>query len=553
MTEEIELRKYLWMLWRWLWLIVLCTVLAAGGALFFSLRMDPTYSASVTLLVYQAPSAAAGDYNAIVQSERLARTYSKMITGRPVLEEVVKQVDMGVTADGLAQRVRVDPIQDTHMIRISVEDANPERAALLANTIADVFIVQNRAIQEERFSESLANVQEQIDRLSALIEDTQTQIDVIGEPADAQEQAEITRLETILASYRTTYASLLQNYEQMRLTAAQSTNNVVVFEPARPPAMPIRPRTANNVAVAAVAGLVLAIAIAFLIEYLDDTIKTPQDVRQALGLTVLGSISRLENGDAELVVAANPTSAVAENFRILRTNLWFSGVDRPLKTIQITSAGPSEGKTIIAANLAVAIAQAGQQVLLVDADLRRPRIHKLFDIHTEAGFPQALMDSALDGRLVNVERVDGLKLLPAGPLPPNPAEMLASRRMGDLLSELTRQWDVVLFDSSPVLPVADASVLASRVDGVVLVVDAGRTRRALAQRAVENLLQVDAAILGVVLNGVPQRGGYSYYYYYGDEYYRHGEGSDGHKGRRRRKKRTRTGVRLPWKAGESSR
>jgi capsular exopolysaccharide synthesis family protein len=172
------------------------------------------------------------------------------------------------------------------------------------------------------------------------------------------------------------------------------------------------------------------------------------------------------------------------------------------------------------ANLAVAMAQAGLKVTLVDADLRRPRIHKLFEVHARGGLTGSLVEGALNGRVQQGE-VNGLNLLPAGELPPNPAELLGSQRMGELLEELAQEADVVLVDSPPVLPVADTVVLGAQVDGVILVIDVGQTRRGFAQQAVENLRQVDANVIGVVLNRVPTSGAY-YYYYYGDNDYANG-------------------------------
>lgn len=530
--------RYLLLLRRWLWLILTCTLLAALAAFVVSSQTPPIYRASVTLLVQQAPSANISDYTALLTSERLAKTYSQMLTARPVLETVIQALGLNETPAGLANRTKVEPVRDTQLIRLSVEDTDPRRAALLVNAIAEAFITQTRSMQEARYGESLAGVRAQIDELAALIEETQAQIEALGTPETAQRQAESARLETILAGYRNTYATLLQSYEQMRLAAARSVDSVIVFESAPVPSKPVRPRTATNTALAGVVGAMLALGVGFLIEYLDDTIKTPDDVRRALGLGTLGMIGRFEQGEKEVITAARPASAVAEMFRKLRTNLWYSSLDRPLRTVLVTSPGPLEGKSLTAANLSVVMAQAGLRVVIVDADLRRPRLHRLFGVHPRGGLTRSLVEGTTDGRLQS-GRVEGLALLPAGELPPNPTEMVGSQRMQELLGKLAERADVVLVDSPPILPVADATVLAREVDGVVLVVEVGKTRRAAAQQAVESLQQVGANVLGVVLNGVPGRGGgYYYYYYYGryDDHYC-GDGS----GRRRGKHRERKG------------
>lgn len=313
---------------------------------------------------------------------------------------------------------------------------------------------------------------------------------------------------------------------------------LVVVEPATEPLEPVSPRKLSNTLVAAMVGFLLVSGIVFLIEYLDDTIKTPEDVSRALGLNTLGTIGRLAKREEELVVAAQPFSPVAEAFRVLRTNVRFSGVDRPLQTLLVTSPGLAEGKSNTVANLAVAMAQAGLRMVAVDADLRRPRLHQLFDLdlHEEGavesslgGLTGSLLEGCTDGRLQPTQ-VENLKVLPSGELPPNPAEIMGSQHMQKLLHELAQQVDVVLIDSPPVLPVADATALAQAVDGVLLVLEAGKTRRQAARHAVESLRQVGANLVGVVLNAMPTHRGSDYYYSY-HKYYGNG------RGRRKRRQR----------------
>jgi non-specific protein-tyrosine kinase len=477
--------------------------------------MTPVYSASVTLLVQQASSAGTSDYSAILSSERQAQTYTEMLKEQPVLEAVVEQLGLDGSWGSLAGRVSVELVRDTQLIRLSVQDTDPVRAAQIVNSVADTFIAQNETLSQERFAGFLADVQEQMDEVSALIEETQAAIDTLGTPETTQEQAEAARLESILAGYRNSYVGLLQNYQQMQLIAARSADNVVVWRRAQVPEGPIGPNTMRNTLLAGVVGTMMAVGVAFLVEYLDDTLKTPEDVNRALGLNTIGAIGRLKKGAEELVTVAQPLSPVSEAFRALRTNIRFSSVDNPLRTILVTSAGPTEGKSTTVANLAAAMAQAGLKVVAVDADLRRPRLHQMFGLHPQGGLTSSLLEGSLDGRLQPAQ-VEGLVVLPAGELPPNPAELLGSRRMRELLELLKGHVDVVVIDSPPVLPVTDAAVLAQGVDGVLLVVDAGQTRRGAAKRAVESLRQVGANLVGVVLNAVPTHRGDYYYEYYRD-------------------------------------
>ena len=506
MQDGRELGWYFSVLRRWLWLIVICTLLGAAAAFLVSSRMTPVYSASTTLLVDQASGTGRSDYNAILGSERLARTYSEMLSGRPVLEATIAGLDLAETPRQLARRINVKSVRDTQLIQVRAEDADPTRAALIADTVAAAFIAQNEARQAGRYAGSLASTQAQISELSGLIEETQAAIDALGTPGQDQE-AELARLESVLAGYRGTYATLQQNYEQMRLTAALSTDNVTVIETAPVPKSPVRPRTLLNTALAGVVGATLALGLAFLLEVLDDTIKTSYDVRQTLDLDMLGAIGRLGKGEQELVVADKPSSPVAEAFHVLSTNVRFSNGNSPPRTLLVTSPRFGEGKSITTANLALAMSQAGLSVVAVDADLRRPRLHRLFGFHPRRkGLSRVLLNGSTNGRL-QLAHVEGLRFLPDGARPPNLAEMLESQDMQGLLNELARRVDVVLIDSPPVLSVADAALLAGRVDGVLLVLQAGHTRREDARHAEQSLRQVGANLLGVALNAVPAPAG----------------------------------------------
>jgi non-specific protein-tyrosine kinase len=529
--DQLELKRYIALLHRWAWLIALCAILGAASAFVVSSRKTPVYRTSTTLMIQQSPESGTSEYNALRTGELLARTYAEILVEKPVLEEVIARLDLEASPGNLAKRVSVNRVPDTQLIRLAVEDTDPVRAALTANTIAETFIAYNAALQEDRYADSLNSIQAQMDELSTRMEETQAAIETLGVPETAQEQAELSRLDTTLAQYRNTYASLVQSYEEMRLTAAQSMDNVTVVRAADVPESPVGPQTMRNTALAGVTGAMVAVGVAFLIEYLDDTIKTPEDARRATGLETLGAIGRVEDETYEVVAAEEPLSPIAEAYRVLRTNIGFSGVDQPLRTILVTSPQPTEGKSFTVANLAVVMAQAGLRVVVVDADLRRARMHKLFDLHTQNGLSGALLEGSLDGNVQRVS-VEGMEVLPAGKLPPNPSEMVGSERMLDFLESLSDEADVVLVDSPPVLPVADAVIMAQRVDGVLLVVEVGETRSGEAQEAVDRLKQVGANTIGVVLNRVPVGGGYYYNYYYQYAYY----GEENGNGSRRRSK-----------------
>ena len=314
--------------------------------------------------------------------------------------------------------------------------------------------------------------------------------------------------------------------------------SVSVVEVGEVPGSPVKPRTTLNTALAALAGLAIAVGVALLFEYLDDTVKTAEDL-ETTGLVALGGVARFPRPRTEaeaLMVGSQHRSSAVEAYKVLRTNVQFSTLDRPGQTLLVTSANPGEGKSTTAANLALAIAQTGKQVVAVDSDLRRPNLHKLFGLTNTGGLTSALLskEAALDG-YVQSTRFENLAVLTSGPLPPNPSELLSSHRLDAVLETLKGQADVVVFDSPPALAVADASILASKVDGTMLVVDSGKTRVDALRRACETLGRSKTKVLGGILNKLSPKGrGYYYYHYY------YSTAEDGTHVRRRRRRR-------PWR------
>ena len=318
------------------------------------------------------------------------------------------------------------------------------------------------------------------------------------------QDAQLAALQTDLVNLRATYATLLA------FSSAASANLLSVIEPAVAPDTPISPRPLLNVLLAGVLGLLLSGAAILIAAYLDDTIKNAADVEDVVALPTLGTVGRMTGGRGKseiyrLATLLYPRSAIAESYRMLRSNLEFARVDRPIHTILVTSSLPGEGKTVTAANLAIAFALEGRRVLLVDADLRKPAVHTLFDVPNTQGLTTMLRsDTVTLESVAHTNEQERLKVLTSGPLPPNPAEMLGSQRMLTVLQRLQANQDVLIIDSPPLRAVTDAAILSAFVDGTLLVIDASKSRRPAVRLGREALNRVNAQILGVVLNRVPR-------------------------------------------------
>ncbi len=484
----------------------------------------------VTVLIEQNDVIQSGRYNSMEESLQAQKT--QMETQIAALQS---QIDQASTQTVEEQRKWIEEqIATLQAESISLQQ---DIARLTPPTTPD---------QQTSLDEKKARL-EQIQPLLSLYQQSYTNLVVYGEPVQGSSgstntNTNLTLLQTTQSLYQQIYASILTNLENVRLARLQNTPNVVPIEPATTPEKPIRPRVLVNTALAGVVGLMLAVGFVFLKEYLDDTLKTPEEIKNVLDLTTIGYIAEMKYADEskeELYVARQPRSPVSEAFRALRTNLEFAGVDEPIKTILVTSSGPGEGKTTIAANLAAIIAQGGKRVILIDADLRKPRIHRILGIPNRVGLSDVFRGHLdLQSAIHSFDGADGLSVITSGSLPPNPAELLGSAKMIQILEELKGQADVVVIDCPPSL-VADAQVLAAKVDAVLLVIQPGYTHIDSAKATLEQLDRADAKVVGAVLNKIPRErgyyyGGYRYHYYRGDHYQYYGDSSGGGRKKKQR-------------------
>ncbi len=344
------------------------------------------------------------------------------------------------------------------------------------------------------------------------------------------------RLDRMRAQNEKLYAVLLEQMKEADLRRMMNTNNIRLVDSAKEPESPIAPRVATNVGIALLVGLVLGLGLAILREQLDNTLKTAEDVEQGLGVTFLGLLPDVASQDQakgsgkrkkrradpselppELLVHERPTSGMAEAARSLRTNLMFMNPDHPYKRLLVTSAAPSEGKTTVAVSIAISLAQGGQRVCIIDCDLRRPRLHRVFDRAGDVGLMNAILGEATVEQVAKPTVVPNLYCIPCGPIPPNSADVVSSEKFRRLLDEISSKFDRVVLDSPPIVAVTDSAIISTIVDGVVFVVRAFRTSANLCRSGLRALRDVDAPIAGVVLNAVNldrhEYNNYHYYYY----------------------------------------
>lgn len=438
--------------------MIILTVAAGLAGGYEVTSRTPVYETHTTIYVgyrqLSQPGVLSGDLS--VGLDRIAATFADMIKSRPIAEKALASSQVPRTADDVVGETKASLVANTDLIQVSVTDVNPNVAQTLANGISQTFVTEVQNFEP-------------------------------GTPAGPGSLPQ-------LPAY--------------------------VFEPAAFPSSPLSSGLTRNLILGGLLGLILSVSVALLLEYLDDSIKGRDDIeRLTPGLPVLGTIPSITVRRKDIrtaVVAQRDSGAEAtEAYRALRTSIHFLALDRPIRTIQVTSPNAGEGKTTTVANLGVVFARAGQRVVIASCDLRAPRIHEFLGLSNHVGFTSVLLgDVPLSAALQDVFGDERLQLLASGPVPPNPSELLSGHRTVEVLTALQSEADIVLIDAPPVLPVTDAAVLSARADALLLVADVRRTTRRALRRAIETLRQVDAPVAGVVLNRVSDESSYSYRYGY---------------------------------------
>lgn len=449
--EEIDIKDFLGYLKKYLVPMIVVALIATGGSIFYNLAIKtPMYKTNTTVVLAQQTSdknTSSVTLNDISINQKLVATYTEIVKSKLVLEQVIEDLKLDTTSEKLAKHVTVTAIEDTEILKITVEDGNRIAAAQIANKIADVF------------TKEIVNIY-QLNNVSV--------IDVA------------------------------------QVNDKQSNNTTV-----------------RDAAIAMLLSVFGVSAIAFIIYYFDDSIKYSEDLEKKIGLPIAGKIikSEIEKktiGD-ELLVDKYPKSIVSESIKSLRTNLQFSNVDKGFKTILVTSANAAEGKSFVSSNLAISFAQANKKVLLIDCDLRKGRLHKLFNLPNLNGFSTLLTDELENyKKYIKKTHIKNLSIIPRGVYPPNPSELLGSQKCKDLIVALKGKYDIIIFDGAPCNGVTDSVIMSTNVDETLIVARDARTPKKTLDVTKDSLQKVNAHITGVVLNGVNRKIA-KYYSYYGDK------------------------------------
>ena len=498
----MELGAYLKPLMKWWWLLLAATAVALISSLIVTLQQPLVYQSRTTLIAGRTVFESNPNSGDLYLNQQLASFYVNIAQG-----DTVRNAAMAMLGTDWLPSYNASPLPNSQIIEILVSDTSPERAQVVANALASALIQQTPTNTQQQQAR-VAFIDEQLSQLEEDIRATQDEItkkeQELGQLFSARQiadaQAQIAALNTKLTSLQSNYAALLTNSQRGAI------NTLSVLEPANLPGQPIGPNKIMIILLSGAIALVISAGAAYLLEYLDDTLKDPEDIYRLLDLPVVGFISRIDKGKYHGdYVAKHPRSAIAESFRALRTDLEFAAVDMPLKIILVTSPSVAAGKTSIAINLAVVIAQGGKKVYLVDADLRKPSVHRSLGLPNRQGLSDAFRREKDIRDLAQFWQEGNIHVITSGPLPPNPSELLSSKKMDQILQTLEREADVVIIDGPPFL-VTDATILSAKAEGVLLVVRYGNTRKEGAINAVKQLQRTGARILGVVLNQVPRKG-----------------------------------------------
>ena len=525
---DIDLMRWLKIVWKWAWLIFLVSALAALASYKATQQTPPTYVTVATIMVGEQTSNPLVNQDDLAISQRAANADADLLRREPILTGTIKALGLDVNWWDLRNEILVTHVDGSQLIELRVEDQNPVRARDIADELVNQLVAQSPTTESAQQVESQRTFAEaQISQLQADI--SQAEADIAAKQAslssttsaravlDAQDAIQADQLK--LTTWRATYAQLISTYQTKK-----PANAVTLLEPAFVPAEPSSPNLRANLMLAVAIGLLLSVTAVFVVEFLNDSISDLDDAGRALGSPGLSSIVNAAAGRRPkdgLVVLADAYSIAAEAYRVLRSSMRFEAGERGSLSYVVAGVSSDDGKSRTSSNLAVSVAQEGRQTILVDADLRNPSVHEVFGLEVLRGLTTPFVDGPASLRVgkqgrrldekaqireqlisaLQETRVPGLRVLTTGPsLAANPADLLSSAKMDLILEVLKEESDVLILETPPLLPFADAATLAAKVTGVVLVLIENRTRGQMARQAIDALGRAHARILAMVLD-----------------------------------------------------
>jgi capsular exopolysaccharide synthesis family protein len=529
----MELGRYLEIIKRWWWLMVISATLAAGASYIYSQQQPRIYASRTTLMVGTSIQSPNPNATELGLSRTLAEIYAQLVTRQPIMQAVIDKLGLKMSPEQLASVIKTNVVSSAQLLEITVMDVSPQRARLLADTVASELILQSptgpQGKQErETFIQSqLKNLQTKIQDLDQQIQELEDSTAKMTSAADiAEAQSRLGELEKLRTGYQSNYAQMLSTLSD------SSVNRLTVVEPAMESTVPIAPNVKMNVAVAGLAGLALAVVAIILLEFFNDTLSWQSgETQSVLGVPVLGALNKVRNGAGRVVVRENPWSPEANALRHVRDNIFLTSKGQTLSALLVTSSLPGEGKSFLAANLATVITSSkhntkdaastpSSSVILIDADLRKPTLHEMFDMPNLLGLTDVLAapedeTEAVLKKALRPANGDNLLLLPAGRTPFDPGSLLNSPRFIQVLSLLKAHTSLVIIDSAPLLAATETRAIANAVDGTVLVALDGQITTRTIRRATHYFQgRKDNGLVGLIFNRVNLPRSYGYYSYY---------------------------------------
>jgi capsular exopolysaccharide synthesis family protein len=531
------------------WLLALLGALGLGVAYASYASAPKHYQSTVSLqlnpaarsgfLPYGTTASDSTDYASDALTS-LAASYREVLRSRAFGQIVVQRLQLPVSAEAVAGSINAQLIPNTNILRMTVTWSNASDAQQLAKAVADLFITESLPQHQMQvgIQQHLADLQDSATSIRKMLpglRDQRDRLDQAVAHGDLSRLPELNELNGRLSTMESAYAGVLSEITRTQTQLDTAT----ILEDATPAQAVLAVPLPQALLMGLLAGLAVGACIAAALERLRDVVRSPEDVVALCGSAPLAAIGKVDkprslrrNGRPPLVLLQSPRSPAAEAFRILRTNFRFATAEKPVRVLVVTSAGPGEGKTLVASNLAIALAHTGLRVLLVDADIRRPSIHTAFGLPQTRGLVGLLHHAGPghDPTWTSADQVPGatpsgvadLTILPSGQPPDHPSELLGSVAAGRLIQHLGRLWDLIIVDTPPVGPVTDGQLLAAQADGVLTIVRSGKTPRAGLRGALEALRYAGTPVLGVVLNdlrpgALSRYTTYGYYYsgYYG--------------------------------------